>query len=98
GDLGKKIIISKASMAKTFTVINQNMINQFINRKIHNHKMQLNITDIFLFAIFVAVFVVYMITYQSIPKLEKGILILKNKTVQMHTEAKWRSEVQSKGL
>jgi len=74
------------------------MINQFINRKINNHKMQLNITDIFLFAIFIAVFVVYIITYQNIPKLEKGISILKNKTVQMHTEAEWRSEVRSKGL
>ena len=72
------------------------MINQFINRKINNHKMQLNITDIFLFAIFVAVFAVYMITYESIPKLEKGILILKNKTIQMHTEAEWRSEPKVK--
>ena len=70
------------------------MINQFINRKINN-KMQLNIFDIFLFAIFVAVFVVYVFTYQSVPKFEKDISILKNKTVQMHTETEWRSEAQS---
>ena len=64
-------------------------INQFINRKTNNRKMQLNISDIFLFAIFVAVFVVYVFTYQSIPKLERDISILKNKTIQiqMHTEA-----------
>jgi len=74
------------------------MTNRFINRKINNHKMQLDIPDIFLFAIFVAVFVVSLITYQSIPKLEKDISILKKKTVQMHNEAEWRSGAQSKGL
>lgn len=74
------------------------MINQFINRKINNHKMQLNIFDIFLFAIFVAVFVVYVFAYQSVPKLERDVSILKNKTIKMHTEAEWRSEAQSKGI
>ena len=72
------------------------MINQFINRKINNHKMQLNIFDIFLFAIFVAVFVVYVFAYQSVPKLERDVSILKNKTIQMHTEAEWRSEPKVK--
>ena len=78
--------------------MNQNMINQFINRKINNHKMQPNISDICLFTIFVAVSVGYVFTYQSVPKLERGISILKNKTIQRHTEAEWRSEAQSKGL
>ena len=73
------------------------MINRLINRKINKHKMQLNIPNIFLFTIFVAVFVVYMFAYQSIPELENDISILKKKTIQMHNEAEW-SGAQSKGL
>ena len=59
--------------------------------------MQPNISDICLFTIFVAVSVGYVFTYQSVPKLERDVSILKNKTIQMHTEAEWRSEAQSKG-